>query len=121
MGAGKIPTRWPRGMKEAYEEQYGQALTDAMKLKDVVAAILKRHPALYGLEKGKLDWANLQYEEAECFIAALEGCFSSWVPALSIHDSLIVRRSDQEMAKQILLREYQKRFGSRPQVKISME
>jgi len=99
IGSGKLPTRWPVKFNEDYEKKHGRRPSSDYKLKEVVAAVVKRHPILKTLKKDHLDWANLQYEESECFLAAMLDLHENHgIASLPIHDSLIVRQSDMFVA-----------------------
>jgi hypothetical protein len=71
IGKGEMPSRWPRKLNEDYLENHGDLPSKSFVLKNIVNAIYSRHPVLKQLKKNKLDWANLQYEEAECFVTAM--------------------------------------------------
>ncbi|WP_170790269.1 hypothetical protein [Ruegeria lacuscaerulensis] len=119
IGSGKLPSRWPKGFKEEFEVQHGWAPQKRHKMKDITEAILKKHPVLLELKKGELDWANLQFEEAECFFTAMMSMHNEdQVPSLPIHDSLIVRVRDAGYAANCLRDAYEKRLGFRPHVDI---
>jgi len=61
--------------------------------------MLKKHPILRNLKTGSLDWENLQFEEAECFLSVMLNLPDNHnIPSLPVHDSLIVRQSDKQMA-----------------------
>ncbi|ARE81785.1 hypothetical protein ROSMUCSMR3_00277 [Roseovarius mucosus] len=118
IGAGKVPERWPKDFNAAYKEEHGHLPNDDYKLKDVVTAILRKHPILKKLKKDKLDWANLQFEESECFLSTMLELHELYdVTSLPIHDSLIVRQSDKTMAERVLGQAYKFRFGHVPKIK----
>ncbi|WP_170363913.1 MULTISPECIES: hypothetical protein [Ruegeria] len=119
IGSGKLPSRWPKGFKEEFEVQHGWAPQKRHKMKDITEAISKKHPVLLKLKKGELDWANLQFEEAECFFTAMMRMHNEdQVPSLPVHDSLIVRMRDAGYAANCLRDAYEKRLGFRPHVDI---
>ncbi|WP_170481220.1 hypothetical protein [Ruegeria arenilitoris] len=119
IGSGKLPSQWPKGFKENFKSEYGWAPEKRHKLKDITEAISKKHPVLLKLRKGELDWANLQFEEAECFFATMMRLHNeSEVPSLPVHDSLIVRVRDAAYAANCLRDAYEERLGFRPHVDI---
>ncbi len=121
IGRGMAPSRWPRSFNEDFVAEHGYHPRDRYKLKDVVSSILARHPILSCLEPNKLDWAVLQYEEAECFLTAMQRLSELHdIPSLPVHDSLIVRQRDHELALTVLGDAYEERLGFIPQVKTSM-
>lgn len=115
IGAGKLPLKWPREFAKAYERDHGYKPNGRFKLKDIVSAVLGRHSVLDSLKQGQLDWANLQYEEAECFLAAMLDLHENYgIPSLPVHDSLIIRYSDTPSACEALFRAYKDRLGFQP-------
>ncbi|MCG7520555.1 hypothetical protein [Ruegeria sp. Ofav3-42] len=122
IGRGKPPSRWPRSFNEDFIAKHGYHPRDRYKLKDVVSSILARHPILFNLEPEKLDWAVLQYEEAECFLTAMQKLYDLYeIPSLPVHDSLIVRQRDHELALTVLKDAYRERLGFIPRVKTTMD
>lgn len=119
IGRGGMPKRWPQGFNEKYQKDHGWQPRDHYKLKDVVSMIVARHPVLERLQKDDLDWANLQFEESECFLSAmLELHEARGVPSLPVHDSLIVRGQDTAVAAEALCKAYEARLGIRPVITI---
>lgn len=118
LGKGRLPTRWPKGLNEEFEAEHGWSPKKRYKLKDVVADILLRHPVLANLEPDVLDWANLQYEESECFISTMERLFDHKVASLPVHDSLIVKCTEVGRAFYMLEHAYKDRFGITPSISI---
>ncbi|MDP5220040.1 hypothetical protein Q5Y75_22785 [Ruegeria sp. 2205SS24-7] len=119
IGSGKLPTQWPKGFKEDFKARHGWAPERRSKLKDITEVISKKHPVLSKLRKGELDWANLQFEEAECFLAAMSRLHDERkAPSLPVHDSLIVRVCDAGYAANFLRDAYEDRLGFRPHVDI---
>ncbi|MGJ8547245.1 MAG: hypothetical protein ACSHWZ_17505 [Sulfitobacter sp.] len=117
LGSGKLPTRWPRGFSQKYYEDTGHKPGRDYKLKTLVQDLTALHPVLNKLEPGKLDWANLQFEEAECFLSAMFELHQTHkVPSLPVHDSLIVQRQHREIAKKVLSRSYLDRLGFVPRI-----
>ncbi|WP_170515624.1 hypothetical protein [Ruegeria atlantica] len=122
IGRGKHPSRWPRSFNEDFIAEHGYHPRDRYKLKDVVSLVVARHPVLSSLEPEKLDWAVLQHEEAECFLIAMQRLYELRdIPSLPIHDSLIVRQRDHNLALTVLKDAYWERLGFIPQVKTTMD
>lgn len=120
IGAGKSPKRWPTKFNEEYFSEHGRMPNDDYKLSAVVESVLEKHPILKNLKTNSLDWANLQFEESECFLSAmLELHETHDVPSLPVHDSLIVQHSDADVASEVLAGAYRKRFDVAPQVKVA--
>ena len=117
-GLGRSPRRWPKKFREEYAQRKGRELNQVYKLKNVVAALRTRHPALNKIKSGSLDWSKLQFEESECFLSVMLDLQRNFeVPALPVFDSLIVPEKDSGLTTEILKSAYQDRFGIRPQVR----
>ena len=97
--------RFPRGEKGVtFKQKHG--LSDCDKVGDLVEGILKVFPFLDGSPSLTMD---LQFIEAEILLEALEELIHAGIPAYPVHDSLLVRRSDEDEAVRILkekLRDY---------------
>ena len=118
LGKGTFPTRWPKGFKSEYLEEHGRELNSVYKLKDVVSAVNAAHPILNRIKPYVLDWARLQFEESEIFVGAmLELARNYEVPSLPVHDSLIIKAKDEELAVDILKSSYQRRLNVTPNIR----
>lgn len=119
-GKGSYPSRWPKGLSQDYREMTGVSLAKTYTLSEVVQALRDRHPVLDTVRQGELDWARLQFEESECFMACLS-CLGRehGVAALPVFDSLIVAERHQELARTVLSEAYEQRFGFSPVIRLS--
>lgn len=117
-GLGKPPVRWPKEQAEKYAQRHSRKLNETYKLKAVVEALRNRHPVIDKVKPVALDWSKLQFVESECFLSAMLVLSRDFeVPALPVHDSLIVRARDTELVKDMLGRSYEKRLGFRPVIR----
>ena len=118
-GKGKLPTRWPQGALKQKKGSDEPPIAKGRVLRRDLAAILDRHPILRDLEASGLDWADLQYVEAEILIQAmLKLAREDGIPSLPVHDSLIVREGDVEKAMEVLSDGFEERVGIRPSLKV---
>jgi hypothetical protein len=119
LGNGKPMMRWPSKMIEDYRRETGEELSRVAKAKDVAAKMLAAFPALERLEDHSGLWAKLQYREAEAVIATMLVLMREHqVPALSMHDGIIVPRSKVKVAKAILTREFRRLVGVEPRLTV---
>jgi hypothetical protein len=81
---GKHPGKWPRKQLESDPELAGYSIGD------VTRAVLELHPILDDL--GSLSWGKLQFLESLVVIGAMKRLNGDGIPALPVHDSLIVPR-----------------------------
>jgi hypothetical protein len=118
-GAGKLPERWPQKLSKSYKKENGRTLAKTYRFGKVLGDLLELHPVLRTIKKGKLDWARLQYEESECFLWAMRTLWDPFkVGALPVHDSLIVLKEDEKIAKDYLGIAYENQFGYRPLIRV---
>lgn len=112
LGAGRPPRRWPRDAVTALREERGIDLK-AYRLAEVGRAILDRHPILQDLDG--ISWAKLQFIESQAILATmLRLKRDHGIPALPVHDSLIVAQSAYWVADFLLAEELQRVTGQRP-------
>lgn len=90
LGSGKHISRWPKPTREAYLEEHGVPMGSVHSAASVGSSMIRRFPLLSSLPSLGLSWAELMYVEAEAIIASMEDLQSQGVPALPVHDSLIV-------------------------------
>lgn len=85
--------------------------------KAMAAKVLKHHPVLHHLSQGRLDWADLQFFESEVMIAAILELGEEYgIPALPVHDSLIVPQDAAEIAQGCLSRAFREIAGVMPRI-----
>jgi hypothetical protein len=113
-GAGKLPKRWSRKLSEDYAEG-GTKLSQAYPIKAVQVAVLEKHPLLKSIADRHLNSLDLMFIESEAIVATILRLMKEQgVPSLSVHDSLIVRREDAELARAYLEEEYESKVGAKP-------
>jgi hypothetical protein len=120
LGNGKPITRWPSKMVEDYKKETGKGLGMVAKAKDVGRRMLEAFPALKKLEDHSQPWARLQFLEAEAVIGTMLILMREHrVPSLSMHDGIIVPRSETELAKAVLMGEFRRVVGVEPMVTVA--
>ena len=81
----------------------------------VVQAELNRHPILASLDPRTPTWARLQFVESEVIVGSLLSLIRLHsIPALPIHDSILVRQEDAVLAKETLSRVFRSHTGIVP-------
>lgn len=92
--------RWsPRAKAKYAEATGGRSLTVDFTVRDVGLGVLGRHRVLGRLKAGELDSLTLMFHEAEVLSSAMHELRLQDLPALPIHDGLIVPIGDVEAAK----------------------
>ena len=115
-------TKWPPKTVKEYREQTGQDLRKVAKASAVSKLMLQAFPALKKLEKHSDIWADLQFIEFEAIIGTMLILMRTHrVPSFSTHDGLIVPRSQADLAKTILAKEYRRKVGVEPMLTVEPE
>lgn len=98
------PKQWSEDAEDDYEnERPGRWMGDEFPIREVRAAVTNRHPVLVDLGVCGVDALDLQFHEAEILTAAMETLmFEHDVPALPVHDALIVPVSAADLAQRTL-------------------
>jgi hypothetical protein len=113
LGAGKPPRRWSKKAIERLTEE--QVDLKAYDVKQVGAAVLERHPVLADL--GDISWAKLQFIESQVIVRTMLRLKREHaIPALPVHDSLIVPRQAWWVAGRMLQEVYEAVLGHKPMV-----
>lgn len=101
IGGGRTDfARWSPRAKEKYAEVTdGRSLSADFKARDVGAQVLGRHAVLKRLKADELDSVSIMFHEAEVLASAIHHLRLQGLPALPIHDGLIVPVADVGAAK----------------------
>jgi hypothetical protein len=78
-----------------------------------------KFPLLHELEGLQLSWADLMFLESEAMLGAMLSLVDQGVPALPVHDSLIVPAPYEVVASLVLKRAYQDVVGVEPVLEVS--
>ena len=90
-----------------------------MTAKAVQKEVLKYFPFMADWSSGDIGWSNLMFTESEIIICTmLELMNDHEIPSLPVHDCIIVRKSDQELAIRILSEQFYKQTGLVPKLKV---
>ena len=112
-------TRWPpnaiREIKDAgFDKPAGLTMTSLQPV------ILDHFPMLADWPSQKVTWADLMFIESEIIIGTmLELMHSYGIPCFSVHDSIIVRKSDQRIAMETLKDQFFRRTSIKPRLKVN--
>lgn len=97
----KPRSKWKPSDAESEEMEIGTGLTYA----DTVQAMLEAHTAILDQASETL-WANIQFLESQIMEATLEALRQKGIPALPVHDALMVPQSKEQEAGRLLKRCY---------------
>ena len=124
-GNGKAVGRWPDEVVDGLENPKDKDVAPIPNirakypLERVRMAVEAKFPLLRQLEESRIEWGDLHYAESEVIIQVLmQLAFEHGVPALPMHDALIVPVSKLTLAKRLLIAEFERQIGVKPQVKI---
>jgi len=107
-------SQWGKNYKEFVAKEYNLDLSN-FKFGDVKKAIYRRHPILNTPTAHDIDWGFLQRRESDALIATVTRLAHEYsIPAYPVHDSLIVKQSDSELAEQVLSDCFFSHIGFRP-------
>ena len=102
-GLGKLITKWPTTT---------DAEVVAFDVGVVKEAVCEAIPCLVSLADSGLNWATVQYLEAEALIDAMQSLHDQDLPAYGVHDSLIVPVSGERECRKALTRAWRARSWS---------
>lgn len=129
-GGGQLRTRWTKEIKEnlldrlARKDISPEAFDPkAYPMKRIRERMLRRHPILdrWGDAIGGRvrDWSDLMFIESEVIIGTMQSLMVSGIPSYPIHDSIIVPRSEEAVAVDILKKQFRSRAGVVPKLGVS--
>ena len=105
--------RWSLRSKDTYADKRGGRKLEAdYTVHEVRSAVLNRYPCLRRIEELGINSLDLQWREAEVLTLAMEELMDRHIPALPVHDALLVPDSTVEEAKVALRRAFVVHFKS---------
>jgi hypothetical protein len=115
-GNGRLHAEWPSTATAKYKKEFnGGDLETDYPLADVRTAMEAALPEVGTALNTGWGWAKLQYIESCAIVDAVEElALRHDVPALPVHDSLIVPVSKVELAEQVLSSAFRFRTGATP-------
>ena len=118
-GAGKPLTRWTKEQSDDYAKRNnGRKLGADFKARFVRSAVVQRYPVLADFEGVGVGWGRLQYIESEIVVATMLALIAEGVPALPVHDSIIVPGSNAERARTLLTTTFEAHAGIGPRLEV---
>jgi hypothetical protein len=115
LGYDRFQTRWSKENKHKYRATIGGELQGDFPIGMVREKVLAALPILRDWPDSKVRWGDLQYLESRAVVGAVhELATKHGVPALPVHDSLIVPVSASELAAQVLSETFFQAVGVRP-------
>lgn len=110
-------TRWPKTALDEIKAA-GVEKPASMTMTSLQPTILDHFPMLADWPSQKITWADLMFIESEIVMGTMvELMRSSGVPCFSVHDSIIVRKRDEWIASDTLVRQFKERANVEPRLK----
>lgn len=124
LGSNRLPNSWSAGASKNYnkrirEEGDNRTLSEAYRFKLVRSEALRNFPPLADWDSISYRWGDLQFVESEAILDAVYILATKFdVPALPVHDSLIVPESMVETAKEVLTDCFKRHIGFTPTLEL---
>jgi hypothetical protein len=117
LGHDRYPSRWSPETKEDYAEE-GLGTGNLQKdhpAKALAHKLLPYFPILEDWKDSPVRWGDLQYHESNAIVGAVhELATKHGVPALPVHDSIIVAEQHEALATDILRENFMRHVGTEP-------
>lgn len=108
-----LPTRWPPEQKDKLRKK-GIDCED-YPIKSINPVIVEHLPIFKDWNKNTINWGHLQFFESSVMLDCVHKLAMEFnVPALPVHDSVIVPASKEALAKDILTACFKSRIGVEP-------
>ena len=118
MGSPKFQTRWLRSNLDEMKKA-GVAHKPWMTVKAVEKVVLEHFPLMKDWPKQEVRWSNLMFIESEVIIGTMLELIQTYqVPSLPVHDCIIVRKSDQDLAMRVLSEQFKDKVVIEPRLKV---
>ena len=118
LGSDAFHTRWLKGNVGEFKEA-GVAHKSWMTVKAVEKVVLEHFPLMKDWPKQEVRWSDLMFIESEVVISTMQELMvKHQVPSLPVHDCIIVRKSDQELAMSVLSEQFMEIVGIKPRLKV---
>jgi hypothetical protein len=106
-------------MADRHRERTGKDLRKHHPLSAIRHAVGEAYPLLAALRSGEARppiWAELMYLESEALLRTMLALKEEGVPSLSVHDSLIVQKSRERLARSLLESNYTVTTSAAPHI-----
>ena len=112
-------TRWPKNAIQEIQDA-GVDKPTGLTMESLQPVILDYFPMLADWPSQKVTWADLMFIESDIIIGTMtELMHSHGIPCFSVHDSIIVRKSDQRIAMETLKDQFFRRTSIEPRLKVN--
>ena len=117
-GVQKFHRSWPPAALKKLRETC-PAYTAKMTAPAVQKVVLEHFPIMSDWPEAGVCWSQLMFIESEIVIGTMLELMETYnAPSFPVHDSLIVRKSDQELAMSVLSEQFKDKVGIEPRLKV---
>ena len=117
-GVQKFHRSWPPAALNKLRETC-PAYTAKMTAPAVQKVVLEHFPIMQDWPEAGVRWSKLMFIESEIVIGTMLELMETYnAPSFPVHDSLIVRKSDQELAMRVLSEQFKDKVGIEPRLKV---
>ncbi|WP_201829215.1 hypothetical protein [Microvirga zambiensis] len=111
--------RWPKDKAADFVEETGQSLSETYSIKAVREAMIANYPVLDAWGQVEIDWGDLMFRESEAVIGTMVHLIKAYqIPALPVHDSLLVPASKVGLCRNLLVDHYKYSCKIEPRVTV---
>ena len=90
-----------------------------MTVRAVGKKVIEHFPIMAKWPLSGLSWSKLMFIESEIFIGTMTTMMEKYqAPCFPVHDAIIVRKKDEELAKNILTKEFEAHADITPRLKL---
>ena len=90
-----------------------------MTAPSVQRVVLEYFPIMQDWPEAGVRWSQLMFIESEIVIGTMLELMETYnAPSFPVHDSLIVRKSDQALAMKVLTKQFKHKVGIEPRLKV---
>ena len=118
IGHHSFHTRWPKNAIQEMRDA-GIEKPKEMSMKSLQPVVLDHFLMLADWPSGRVTWTNLMFIESEIMIGTMVELMRSYsVLCFSVHDSIIVKKKDQQIALETLESQFLGRTTIEPRLKV---
>jgi len=119
LGAEKHLRRRPPTQIAEYPEKTGRDLGRDHPIKMIQEKMVEKFPVLARIGEPGLGCADLMFKESEAIIQTMLALIAAGIPALPVHDSLIVPARAHDLAVVALTSSYEGAVGVKPGIEVN--
>ena len=117
-GVQKFHTRWPSETMEKLRASC-EAFKPSMTVRAVGKKVVEHFLIMADWPLSGLSWSKLMFIESEIVIGTMTTMMEKHqAPCFPVHDAIIVRKKDEELAKDILIKEFEAHADITPRLKL---